>query len=323
MDYNLHQMDILTPTIPFIIWLQSFHFLTPSMQLFSFLGSTYFYLFALPLLYWCVNRRVALDMGFLVLGNAIINNLIKVLFALPRPYWISPSVHQLAHESGFGLPSGHAQGAILFWLFLALQVPAKRRPLAIVGALILSGLIGLSRIYLAVHFPADVIVGFAVGLLVLGIYLKFEEVFRAWYFLQPAIRKITLAALCVFVTLLCFAIFIHLRHTQKFPPFDAEALSWISIISYTGAIFGLVIGMVNRRPTVQIPRNVVTLILRILAGLAVLIALWFGLAKLTAGSEIILTLCLRFFRYAIVSWWIIDGAPRLFAIWEKRIVANI
>jgi membrane-associated phospholipid phosphatase len=316
-------MNILTSTLPFIIWLQTFHFLKWPMLLFSALGSTYLYLFALPLLYWCVNRRIGLHVGFLVLANAIVNNLIKVLFALPRPYWISPSVHQLAHESGFGLPSGHAQGAILFWLFLALQVPAKRRPWAIAGALLISGLIGLSRIYLGVHFPADVIVGFAVGLVVLGIYLRCEKNFHAWFYLQHVVRKIVLAALCILVVLICFAIFIHLHHTQKFPLFDAEALSWISVISYTGAIFGLVIGIANCQPAVQIPPNIVALILRIIVGLAGLVVLWFGLAKLTVGSEIILTLCLRFFRYAIVSWWIIDGAPRLFAIWEKRIVANI
>ena len=292
------------------------------MLLFSSLGSTYLYLFALPLLYWCVNRRIGLQVGFLVLANAIVNNLVKVLFALPRPYWISTSVHQLARESGFGLPSGHAQGAILFWLFLAWQVPGKRRPWAIAGALIISGLIGLSRIYLAVHFPADAIVGFAIGLLILGIYLRCEKNFRAWFFLLHAARKIVLAALCILAVLICFAIFIHLHHTQKFPPFDAEALSWISIISYTGAIFGLVIGVANRRPATKISQNVVTLILRIIAGLAVLIALWFGLAKLTVGNEIVLIFCLRFFRYAIVSWWIVDGAPRMFAMWEKHPVAN-
>jgi hypothetical protein len=157
---------------------------------------------------------------------------------------------------------------------------------------------------------------------VLGIYLRWEKNFRAWFSLQHISRKIPLAALCVLAALMCFAIFIHLHHTQKFPPFDAEALSWISIISYTGAIFGLVISVANRQPAMQILPNAATLILRIIAGLAVLIALWFGLAKLPVGNEIVLTFCLRFFRYAIVSWWIIDGAPRMFAMWEKFPVAN-
>lgn len=315
-------MNILTPTLPFIIWLQSFSFLKGAMLVFSLLGSTYLYLLALPLLYWCVNRRIGLNVGFLMLANAILNNLIKVLFALPRPFWISTSVHQWAHESSFGLPSGHAQGAILFWLFLAMQVPAKRRPWAIAGALILAGLIGLSRIFLGVHFPADVIVGFAMGLLVLAIYTRFEKQFRTWFFPQLMIKKITLAALCIFVTLICFALFIQLHQTQNFPPFDAKALSWNSIISYTGAIFGLVIGMANRRAAVQIPQNAMALLLRIIAGLAVLVVLWFGLARLTAGNGIVLTFCLRFLRYAVVSWWIVDGAPRLFTIWEKGLVVN-
>jgi len=315
-------MDILTPTLPFIIWLQSFSFLKGPMLVFSWFGSTYLYLFALPILYWCVNRRIGLDAGFLMLANAIINNLLKVLFALPRPYWTSTSVHQLAHESGFGLPSGHAQGAILFWLFLALQVPAKRRPLAIAVAIFMAALIGLSRIYLAVHFPADVIVGFVLGLAVLGIYMRCEKYFRAWFLPLRIVQKTFLAGLCIFATLICFAVFIHLHQTHMFPPFDAEALSWISIISYNGAIFGLVIGMANHRPAMQIPRNVRGLMLRLIAGLAVLIVLWFGLAKLTVGDDIAVTLCLRFLRYAIVSWWIVGGAPRLFAIWETDSIAN-
>lgn len=322
LDYNSVQMHFLTPTLPFIIWLQSFSSLRVPMALLSFLGTTYFFLFALPLIYWCVNRRIGLSVGFLVLANALINDLLKVVFALPRPYWISPLIHPWAAEASFGLPSGHTQGAVVFWLFLALQVQGKWRRPALSAALCICGLIGLSRIYLGAHFPADVAAGFAMGALVLALYVGSEKRFHSWLAQQSQPLKIVAAAGCLGLVFLCYALLISRRSIGQFAPYDARALSWDSITSYAGAILGLTVGVATR-DSAPIPPGILMRLLRCLTGFAVLLVLWIGLAKLSPGLETTVVLCLRFFRYFIVTWWVIDGAPRLFGIWEKRLALRI
>lgn len=290
------------------------------MAFLSFLGTTYFFLFALPLIYWCINRRIGLGVGFLVLANALVNDLIKVLFALPRPYWVSPLVHPWDLEASFGLPSGHAQGAVVFWLFLALQVQGRGRRPAIAGALCICGLIGLSRIYLGAHFPADVAAGYAAGAVVLALYVGLEKHLRFWWAQQKGFIKIVSAAGCLCLVLLCYALLISRRSVGQFAPFDARALSWNSVISYAGALLGLAIGVITRRAALPIPAKPMMQLLRIVTGLVVLLVLWVGLAKLAPGAETAGALCLRFLRYFVVAWWVIDGAPRLFELWEQRLV---
>jgi membrane-associated phospholipid phosphatase len=63
-------------------------------------------------------------------------------------------------EDGYGLPSGHAQFAVVFWGVIARRIG---RPWFWTLCVVLMAAIGFSRIYLGVHFPSDVIAGWALG----------------------------------------------------------------------------------------------------------------------------------------------------------------
>ena len=130
------------------------------MQFFSFLGQPEFYLLIIPAFYWCRDPRLGLRLGLLMGISGGLNEALKVVFHLPRPYWVSPDVRAFGSYPSFGLPSSHAQGAVTFWGLIAAHV---RRWWFWISAVAIILLIGISRIFLAVHFPADVIVGFAVG----------------------------------------------------------------------------------------------------------------------------------------------------------------
>jgi membrane-associated phospholipid phosphatase len=98
------------------------------------------------------------------LGALILNVGLKLFFAKPRPtLWT-----YLITEKSFSFPSGHALGAMVIYGFLAYllasQFPKFSRPIytATVG---LIAAIGLSRLYLGVHWPTDVLAGYAVGFL--------------------------------------------------------------------------------------------------------------------------------------------------------------
>ena len=82
--------------------------LTGLMKAFSFLGQEEFFLFALPVVYWCVDASTGGRLAVLLVLSNSVNVLLKLAFHLPRPYWVDSRVQALATETSYGLPSGHA-----------------------------------------------------------------------------------------------------------------------------------------------------------------------------------------------------------------------
>lgn len=112
------------------------------------------------------SKRKGLFFTLIILTATILIRAFKEVFSRPRP------INQLITETGFSFPSGHATMAIVFFGCLVyLFSKEKKKTLTISIILIL--LIGLSRIYLRVHYLSDVLAGFILGSLILatGIYL--------------------------------------------------------------------------------------------------------------------------------------------------------
>ena len=89
--------------------------------------------------------------------------------------WIGrprPSIGAIGLPHSLAYPSAHAANSMTAFLAIALIAapPAYRRPM-LMGAVVLSIAVGLSRIYLGVHWPSDVIGGWALGLLAVTIAL--------------------------------------------------------------------------------------------------------------------------------------------------------
>ena len=116
-------------------------------------------------LYFVLNgqRRTAVFVGFAVVGGTILSNLLKELFDRPRPEMIDA-----ARVFTASFPSGHATlSAVVFLtlgLLLAEATKVRRLKAYFVGlGIFLAVVVGISRIYLGVHFPTDVIAGWALG----------------------------------------------------------------------------------------------------------------------------------------------------------------
>ena len=106
-------------------------------------------------------RTTLLLLGITLSGRALIDWQ-KIWTGRVRP---EDQVH-LVQVQSLSCPSGHAANATLVWLCLALLLPrsARARTFAIWGAVWLSLAVGLSRVVLGVHWPSDVIGGWAFGL---------------------------------------------------------------------------------------------------------------------------------------------------------------
>lgn len=135
-----------------------------------------------PILFILIGLSFAVKRSFIyptmliinLMGVRLLNRILKDLFGRPRP-----TSEHLVHVGGFSFPSGHAMISIAFYGFITYLLfehfKVKRQNIShniqFVPILVLFGvlifLIGLSRIYLGVHFPSDVIAGFVAG----GIWL--------------------------------------------------------------------------------------------------------------------------------------------------------
>jgi membrane-associated phospholipid phosphatase len=108
---------------------------------------------------------------FACVGGVLINQVMKLFFAKPRPeLWT-----RLIVEHSFSFPSGHAVGAMVVYGFIG-YILARELPIyqsyiyAATSILIIA--IGFSRLYLGVHYPTDIIAGYGVGFLWLMTCLK-------------------------------------------------------------------------------------------------------------------------------------------------------
>ena len=137
--------------------------------------------FILFLVYWCMDRKTG-RFGLLCFSfGQFMNQTCKAIFCIPRPWIrneaIHPSEHAIESASGYSFPSGHSQTAMSS--YGALIVSGKYGKVIRVILMVCILLVGLSRNYLGVHTPQDVIAGFGMGVLsiVAVIYMSHHSSF--------------------------------------------------------------------------------------------------------------------------------------------------
>lgn len=273
-----------------VLWWQQFSpTWDPFSRSLSFLGDEMFFLIFLPVLYWAIDRAVGMRLAILFMLSAYVNSLAKELAGQPRPFEYDPRVSMIVPAKGGGLPSGHTQGAVVVWGFLALQF--RRRWLWVLAALLMI-LIPLSRVYLGVHFPHDLAGGYVLGVLFLVLYYWPGRYLERWLAAQRDAVKIALVCIAA--------------------PIMGLSLSSEDGITGIATFAGLGIGFVLERRWVEYEpsahwwkRGAAVLL-----GLAVVIGLWLGLRLAFADLEP--AALLRFARYALTGLWASWGAPWLF-----------
>jgi undecaprenyl-diphosphatase len=136
----------------------------------SFIGAE----LILPLLVLCgglfaYQRRwgALLSLVVIVIGSQHLDTVLKGAFQRVRPNPLPSPLHEILPAQAFSFPSGHAMVAAAFYLFLAyvawrLLPPVWGRLCAALLAVVVL-CVGLSRLYLGVHYLTDVLAGFAAG----------------------------------------------------------------------------------------------------------------------------------------------------------------
>jgi membrane-associated phospholipid phosphatase len=273
-------------------------FLDAFFKAITWLGNREAYLVVLTLIYWCVNRSWGARLLVLTMLSSWINEALKSLFDLPRP---DPTrVRQLVSEASFGFPSNHAQtGAVIVWGYLAAKV---RRTWFSVLAVIMIFLIGVSRVYLGIHFPQDVIGGWILGIVILLVWLRFEDRLAAWWHGLPAQRQALVAAAGPLVLLFLTPA----DSASRYPNETGATLAGILMGAGLGAI------LEARTVRFRVDGSLGRRALRYLVGVVLVAALYFGGALLPELHPWGLDIAVRVLRYLLVGMTAVWLAPWLF-----------
>lgn len=243
------------------------------MLLVTRFGEETAFLVAAMILFWCVDKRkgyYVLAVGFL---GTLVNQILKLTFRVPRPWVLDPEFtiveRARAAASGFSFPSGHSTSAV--GTFGAIGY-ASWNPVVKWACYGICILVPLSRMYLGVHTPEDVLVGAGLSVLMISVLSP-----MVWRHSERGTKDIFAMILSLSLCLLLYA---------NFFPFPIETDQMHNLTSgskngYTmlGASAGLLMVYPMERKYVNFETKAIwwAQILKVLLGFGVVLAIKEGL----------------------------------------------
>lgn len=127
---------------------------------------------------YVLKEYTLIKVGGIAAGLLFVSPMFKLLFQRARPDQLIYATYK--QPSSYSFPSGHAYcTALVFGLFAYLAITRLSSPYSIlvpVNLLVLTIVIGISRIYLGSHYPSDVVAGWILGLVVLFLLIKLSGI---------------------------------------------------------------------------------------------------------------------------------------------------
>ena len=157
----------------------------------NYFDSIHFFLFLIPILWIGFSYRWGLRVFYLLALSMLVNGLLKVWIDWPRPSTDCPEIGMFHFKSG-GMPSGAAQTAMLLG---ALLIHTFRTRAAWVVGLCYIAVMSFSRLYLAVHYPVDILGGWIIGGSLLYLYIRFIHPIERYLSTQTQLSRFALAVI--------------------------------------------------------------------------------------------------------------------------------
>ena len=245
-------------------------------------------------IYWNINRKKGFVIAMSLINALTAMGIIKAVVRFPRPWILMEDIEtiRLQTATGYSFPSGHTTGAAS--TFTSIAVTFRKRWLSIVCAVMIT-LTGLSRIYLCVHWPQDVIGGILIGC---GLSFLLAGPFGRLYDNKDKSIRITL--ILGIITAVLFIVISILLSVDKIDAMAFEDLN-ITFSTYSGLAFGYALERkVFDFKAEEGSRKVK--VLRYVIGLAVMAGILFGMKELFIALGIYNPVT-RAFRYFLVGFW--------------------
>lgn len=170
---------------PVLLWIQEYlrnNLCTPVMKFVTHLGDHGMVWIVLTVLFllFARTRKTGVLLTFsLLLNTLFVNVILKNVFARTRPYVVVEGLEKLIEaQRDYSFPSGHTASSFAAAVIIYLMCPKRIG----VPALVLAALISLSRLYVGVHFPTDVIGGALIGS---AAALLVYQIYKRAFFSQP------------------------------------------------------------------------------------------------------------------------------------------
>lgn len=240
-------------------------------------------------LYWCVNKKYGQRLIFALTGNIALNTGVKEFFKAPRPIGVKGiESMRTSTATGYSFPSGHTQIGTTFWV--SIMSIAKNRYVYIAGTIIFLG-IGISRLYLGVHWPIDVLFGWIFGIV---------------------------------FTLICNYILSKVEENKKYRYFNFVLIPmvlWIFVVNsveyikMVGLISGFIIGYIIEKEYIKfnVDVSMKSKIYRYLFGIISLGSVYIVLKLIMPANYIG-----GYLRYALLMIYAVAGAPLIFEKFWKE-----
>jgi membrane-associated phospholipid phosphatase len=271
--------------IAFILWVQSLY---PPLDSFfktiNFLQTEEFFLLALPIVWWCIDKRIGASLAVLFLLSDYSVRLLKGITNVTRPYDAQPRIRNLDPQADPSFPSAGAMDTTIFWVYLAALLRSR---IMWILAVVLVVVMAFTRVYLGAHYPTDVVASVILGAAIIAVAVggRVADLIAA----SPRAAQWVLA---VAVPL---------------------ALAWIRLNTETavtlGALLGFGIGLILEAQWIRFePRNsMAKQVAKVLIGLIVGLGIRFALKPLLPPGDLFTMV-----RYAIIGLWMGVGAPWAF-----------
>ena len=289
-------------------------------QALSFLGSELLFLLLVPLVYWTIDARAGMRIGLILLISTGVNTLLKLVFAGPRPYWYSVGCWPTLPSRASGCHRATRRSQRV-WGMLAVTA---RRWWFWVFAIALVVLIGISRMYLGVHFPSDVLAGWVIGAALLVCFVALAERAGAWLS-RRALGSQVLVAFVTSLLLIAPAWLVVAAQAERRLPEawmqlaargDDPPNPWSldTAASTAGTWLGFVTGLalLSRQGGFDARGALGRRAARFALGAVVLLLIWFALGQLFPRQDDLVSYGLRYIRYALIGGWVALGAPLAF-----------
>lgn len=258
------------------------------LRLLTELGDTWAVVVAVALARWLGGRRPAYGLLAVVLLGAAASTALKAVVGLPRPQGAAILVRETVNDGSF--PSGHSVTATTLWGGLALLAGL---PWAL--AALVAGTVMLSRVYLGVHYPGDVLGGAALGLLLLAGYARLSPRLARRLGTRPPRRLVVALGVLGFTAALLVVSFL-----------GTTVRTWQVAGGLAGAAVGIPLDVLSA--PAPLPRGLAArtrLVAIGLGGLALLLGASAAAARWSpplAGAG-----------FALAALWVAPGVPRLMA----------
>lgn len=271
----------------------------------TYLGEPIVFIVMVAVFFIAYDKKFAKNLALSLLFSTYLNELFKNMFMDPRPATnidpdlITPENPVGLVETSYGFPSGHTQTAIATWGYIGYNFRKKLYIVIILG--IIMFLVAISRMIIGVHDLQDVVGGFAIGLVVLMLFICLEP-YGTKQFNAMSLPVKLIIVVIVALVLFILGIFLYPTSGTDLLPAPVAFSDTGGFAQVGGVLLGFGIAYILEGEYVKYDPSKLNLkwkIINLVIGLVILFVVYFGLDAIRGLFD---SVFYRFARYAIIGF---------------------